>query len=152
MNRLQSKGPLERGAAADLWRRTLSQIPSVFGRLVYLSSLRDSNTGRYEHYGLAQAFGDDEADRVLRASHEDGFREWLCQTLEQQQADLDLYLSGLNGSRSAVVATWARLAPYRNLPPSTAREIERELYIADLEALLAVLRNRYGIESGDPDS
>ncbi len=47
---------LERGAAADLWQRTLAQIPTLFGRLVYLCSLREQNTGRYEHFGLAQMF------------------------------------------------------------------------------------------------
>jgi hypothetical protein len=150
MNRLEPRGVLERGAAADLWRRTLSQIPSIFGRLVYLCSLRDPNTGQYEHYGLAQAFGEEEADQVLRSSHEQAFSDWLCQNLEQQQADLDLYLSGLNGNRAGIVETWARLAPYRHLVPSTARELERDLYLSDLEALLALLKNRYGV-TDQPD-
>ena len=35
----------DRSAAADLWRNTLSQIPTTFGRLIYLASLRDQNTG-----------------------------------------------------------------------------------------------------------
>jgi len=152
MNRLQSRGPLDRGAAADLWRRTLSQIPSLFGRLVYLSSLRDSNTGRYDHFGLSQSFGELESDRVLRESHEQTFSEWLYQTLEMQRADLELYLSGLSGDRSTILETWMRLAPYRNLPPSSAREVEKRLYLADLEALLAVLRNQHGIKAGDPDA
>ena len=29
----------DRSAAADLWRNTLSQIPTTFGRLIYLASL-----------------------------------------------------------------------------------------------------------------
>ena len=45
MNRYQSQGSLERGATADLLRNTLSQIPSLFGRLVYLCSLRDQKKG-----------------------------------------------------------------------------------------------------------
>ena len=48
---------LDRNAASDLWRNTLSQIPSVFGRLVYLASLRNANNGRYEHHGLALVLG-----------------------------------------------------------------------------------------------
>ena len=44
----------ERGAAADVWRHTLSQIPYLYGRLAYLGSLRNANTGRYEHHGLAR--------------------------------------------------------------------------------------------------
>ena len=78
MGHIDPKAGLERGAAPDLWRHTLSQIPSLFGRLVYLSSLRDNNTGTYEHFGLAQAFGEGEAARVLGESHLNGFSQWLC--------------------------------------------------------------------------
>jgi len=83
----------ERSAASDLWRNTLSQIPSVFGRLVYLASLRNSNNGAYEHCGLSLVFGEDEANRALREGHVDVFTEWLAFNLEQQKADLDLYLA-----------------------------------------------------------
>lgn len=152
MDRLKPKGALHRGAAPDLWRRTLSQIPSVFGRLVYLCSLRDANSGVYEHYGLAQSFGDDEVDRVLRQSHEQSFGEWLSLTLEQQLSDLQVYLEALGTDREQIIDTWQRLAPYRNLAPAGAREVERDLYVADIEALLALLRSQHGIEPADPDA
>jgi hypothetical protein len=152
MNRIEPKGILERGAAPDLWRNTLSQIPSVFGRMVYLCSLRDSNTGEYQHYGLSQHFGEEETDRVLRESHHQAFREWLCYTLEQQKADLDLYLAGLNGNRRSILDTWIRLAPYRSLIPSAAAEVERRLYLTDLETILELLRNEFGVASPDPDA
>jgi len=152
MNRYPSKGTLERGPAPDLWRNTLSQIPSVFGRLVYLCSLRDANSGLYQHYGLAQVFNDEEADRVLRHSHEETFAQWLCFTLEQQKADLDLYLSGLNGNRRTILDAWIRLTPYRNLIPTLAREVERRLYLTDLETILELLKNEYGVVSPDPDA
>jgi hypothetical protein len=147
-----SSTDLERGAAADLWRHTLSRIPSLFGRLVYLCSLRDHNTGAYEHYGLAQAFGDEEAARVLEESHMNAFSQWLCLTLEQQKADLDLYLSSLEGHRRTILDTWIRLQPYRNLLPSSVRGVERELYMTDLETILALLKNEYGVATPDPDA
>jgi hypothetical protein len=152
MGQLESKGRLERGAAPDLWRHTLSQIPSLFGRLVYLSALRDHNTGVYEHYGLSHAFGDGEAARVLRESHLTAFSQWLCLTLEQQKADLDLYLSGLEGNRRTILDTWIRLQPYRNLVPASARQVERELYQTDLETILDLLKNEYGVALPDPDA
>lgn len=151
-NRNWPKSTLDRGATANLWRNTLLQIPSVFGRLVYLCSLRDTNTGVYQHYGLAQVFGEAEADRALRESHQKAFAEWLCFNLEQQKADLDLYLSGLGSNRQTILDTWIRLAPYRNLVPSTAREVERRLYLADLETILELLKNEYGVASPDPDA
>jgi hypothetical protein len=152
MDRRSVKTALPRGAAADLWRNTLSQIPSTFGRLVYLASLRDANTGRYEHHGLALVFGDAEADKALRASHEESFGIWLGYTLQQQHADLDLYLAGLESDKRVILETWTRLSPYRSLLPESVRGMERQLYLADLEALLAVLRNEYGVASPDPDA
>lgn len=146
------RGAVEKGAAADLWRNTLAQIPSIFGRLVYLCSLRDSNTGAYQHYGLAQIFGDRATDEALRQSHQQFFAEWLGFNLEQQKADLDLYLAGLEGDRRQLLDTWIRLAPYRNLVPSTARDVERELYLQDLEIILKLLKNEYGVASPDPDA
>jgi hypothetical protein len=146
------RDPLDRGAAADLWRNTLAQIPSIFGRLVYLCSLRDANTGVYQHYGLSQVFGDQAADEALRQSHQQVFREWLRFSLEQQKADLDLYLASVEGNRRTILETWVRLAPYRNLVPSATREVERQLYLRDLETILELLKGEYGVACPDPDA
>src|SRR6476469_9642109 len=106
MKKSAAKTTLDRGAASDLWRHTLSQIPSVFGRLVYLSSLRNLNTDTYEHHGFALMFGDDDSHRTLRQSHSQAFAEWLSYTLEQQKADLDLYLSVLGNNKRSIIEAW----------------------------------------------
>jgi len=142
----------DRSAASDLWRNTLSQIPTAFGRLVYLASLRNQNNGTYEHHGLALVFGEDEANRALRDSHSAVFAEWLTFNLEQQKADLDLYLAGLFEDKRLVVETWVRLAPYQNLVPASVRAVERRLYINDLAALMELFRNAYGVAAPDPDA
>src|SRR6204780_5820687 len=142
----------DRSAASDLWRNTLSQIPTVFGRLVYLASLRNSNNGSYEHHGLGLVFGEDEANRALKDSHSAVFAEWLTFNLEQQKADLDLYLSALFEDKRVVVETWIRLAPYRNLLPASVRGIEKRLYIADFTALLELFKAAYGVSVPDPDA
>lgn len=143
---------LDRSAASDLWRNTLSQIPSVFGRLVYLASLRNSNSGRYEHHGLALLFGEDEANQALKRSHSKVFREWLTFNLEQQKADLDLYLAALYEDKRTVLTTWLELAPYRALMPTSLRAVERRLYMADLKTLLELLGNEHGAAGPDPDA
>jgi hypothetical protein len=141
---------LERGAAADLWRNTLSQIPTLFGRLVYLSSLRDANSGTYDHYGLAQVFGAKEADRTLRQSHTQAFAAWLNLNLEQQKSDLEDYLAGLEDDINSILGNWIRLAPYRNLIPARAREVERQLYLTDLEVVIELLKFDHDVASPDP--
>jgi hypothetical protein len=141
MRGAEDTSALTRGAASDLWRNTLSQIPSLFGRLVYLSGLRNPNNGRYEHHGLILLFGEEEANRALKKSHKQSFREWLTFNLEQQKADLELYFSGISEDRNTVLKTWVKLAPYRNLVPASAKQVEKQLYVADLTAILALLKN-----------
>lgn len=148
----KSRLGLNRDAHSDLWRNTLSQIPSVFGRLVYLSALRDTNSGRYEHHGLSLIFGESEADRALRRTHIQTFSEWLCFNLEQQKSDLDLYLSALLDDRGAVMETWLRLEPFRTLVPSSATRTETDLYLNDFRMLLELLRNECGVAVPDRDA
>jgi hypothetical protein len=124
----------------------------VFGRLAYLASLREPNTGAYEHHGLAQVFGSEEAGWTLRQSHAQVFEEWLGFPLERQKQDLESYLAGLEGAVAAVLANWARLAPYRGYLPADAIQAERELFLTDLETVLELLRYDYGVVSRDPDS
>ena len=119
---------------------------------MYLASLRDPNTGRYEHHGLALVFSEEEANRSLRASHNQAFAEWISFNLEQQKADLDLYLSQFFENKTQVLETWLRLSPYRNLVPNSVRGLERRLYLADLEALLELLKNEYGVCAPDPNA
>ena len=142
----------DRSAAADLWRNTLSQIPTTFGRLIYLASLRDQNTGTYHHHGLAQMFGPEETDQALRQSHSQTFSEWLCFNLEQQKSDLEDYLDELEEDKKTILATWMRLAPYSNYVPASAREVERSLFMTDLETVLELLRYDYAVASPDPDA
>lgn len=152
MKRTEDHATLDRGAASNLWRNTLSRIPSVFGRLVYVSSLRNPNNGHYEHHGLALLFGEDDANKALKKSHLQLFAEWLTFNLEQQTADLDVYLSGLPDNREVVLENWLKLAPYRNLIPASVRGVERKLYITDLTSLLVVLKSGGAVAGPDPDA
>ncbi len=58
-------------------------------------------------------------------------------SLEEQKDDLDGFLREGNASRQAV--------RYRDLAPPSARDVERQLYLTDLETLLELLR----FEDGD---
>ncbi len=139
-------------AARDLWRHTLSQIPTLFGKLVYLASLRDPNTGEYIHHGLATVFGEEKAHQAMKSSHEDVFAEWLGKGLAAQRIDLEMYLTSLEPERKTVVESWSRMEPYRALPPQSARGMERDTFLSDLEILLSLLRNELGVSWSGQDA
>jgi hypothetical protein len=124
------------GLAADPFGKALSQIPTLFGRLVYLASLRDAATGRYRHPALIHLMSAEEADRTLCHSHHQVFAQWLRFSLLEQKTDLDEYLSA--GGRPA------HASQFRDLVPPTARDVECQLYLTDLETLLELLKAEHG--------
>lgn len=130
---------LERTATADLFRNTLSRIPTVFGQLGYLAGLRDPDSGVYRHHGLAAIFGRDESRRALAETHEKVFRQWLNLSLAKKRDDLVEYLAGLRDPKPAVLKHWARNHTYRNYLPSSARESDRQLFFQEFEVLLETL-------------
>jgi hypothetical protein len=151
VTRSSPTSPFRRGAPEDLWRHTLSQISTVFGRLVYLSLLRNHNTGHYEHHGFAQTYGPEAADRAMRESHEAIFSEWIALDLASQKSDLDEYLGSLGEDPHKLVDVWLRLAPYRGYVPTAVRAADRALFHADLETLLETFRGGLGVSHPDRD-
>jgi hypothetical protein len=131
---------LERSATADLFKNTLARIPTVFGRLAYLASLRDSNSGVYRHHGLASIFGRDESRRALSQSHQAVFQEWLNLPLAKKRVDLSAYFENLEDPLPVVLDHWTRIPTYRGYIPASARESERALFGAEFDVLLETLK------------
>jgi hypothetical protein len=152
MPRFKSKGTLERTALADLWKHTLSQIPTLYGRLAYLASLRDPNSGAYRHHGLSAAFGREESGNALRQSHESVFSDWLKLALAEKSRDLVTYLQGLDDPQGIVAGHWLRSDHYRTQIPDSALPMESELFHSDLEALFKILKNASVGEPPGPSS
>jgi hypothetical protein len=141
MPRFKPKGVLERSASGDLWKNTLSRIPTVYGRLAYIASLRDANSGIYRHHGLSTLFGRDESGKALRDSHERAFQDWLNLSLAEKHDELMRYLGELEDPSEVVLDHWIEARAFQSLIPASARKMEIELFTRDLEALLETVRN-----------
>jgi hypothetical protein len=76
---------------SDLWRNTLSKIPTIFERLLYLASLWDPQTGNFHHFGLAQRYGRGRTNLLLRASYVELLRKWTGCTVKDQQTQMSAY-------------------------------------------------------------
>ena len=152
MPRFKPKGVLERSASGDLWKNTLSRIPTTYGRLAYLASLRDQNSGIYRHHGLSTLFGREESSKALRESHASVFQEWLNLPLSEKYAELTAYLNSLEDSSNVVLDHWAHAGAHKNLIPDGTRKPEVELFSRDLDALIEVVRNGLNGAASDRES
>ena len=147
MRTARPKSLLERSADTDLWRHTLSQIPVLSGRLVYLSSLRSPITGRYEHHGLALLFGDGDADKAIRGSHRKVFHEWLAMPLAEKVEDLDQYLRTTGEDPGQILRHWSRAETWIAFQPVGALSAEKSLYTSDMRGTVKILTLRYDVAS-----
>jgi hypothetical protein len=98
-------------AATPPWKAGLAAIPSIFGRLVYLDSLQEN------------------PDRLIGHSHHQVFSHWLMLGLSEQIRELRDYFEHTDAPQD-----------YRKLVPANAREVERQLYLTDMETLIGLLR------------
>jgi len=143
MPRCKRPGMLERNALADLWKHTLSQIPNTYGRLAYLASLRDPNSGSYRHYGFSAAFGREDSTLALRKSHEDTFLEWLQMPLAAKSEALRAYFQTLGENPWALTTYLIRGMPYLSQMPDSATRAQRRQFQSEMEILIELLRNEY---------
>jgi len=124
----------------DFTLTTLEGLPGPFARLVYLASLRDLSTGRYEHAGLAVLYPDEAIQQTLEMCHEQIFERILESPLEQQQKDLKDCFKSMTGEYPETVEHWRRMEAYRVLLPEAIPGYLKELFCSNMRALLEILR------------
>ncbi len=133
----------------DLLNRTLARMPCDLGRLIYLASTRDYNTGNYYHEGLASRFSPDVARKALEIAHRQAFYKLAAFPLEDLVSDLEAYLRSTRENPEDFLRTWQKLEPYRIAMPTEANLTVARLFASNIKLALAVLRFRQGPSQSD---
>lgn len=123
----------------DFLRRTLAKIPCGVGRLIYLASMRDYNTGKYRHDGLAARFGAVTAGEALEMAHREVFYLVAALPLDELVRQMQIYFESSHEAQADLLRAWRRLEPYRIAIPLGVNATAAALYISNVKLALAVL-------------
>jgi hypothetical protein len=126
----------------DLVKRTLSRISCDLGRLIYIASTREYNTGSYHHEGLASRFSPEAARKALEIAHREAFYKVSSFSLEDLVSELETYLRSTRENPQECVRAWQKLEPYRIAMPTDVNVTVARLFTSNLRLALAILHFR----------
>ncbi len=129
-------------ACEDLKNRTLVSLPGAFGRLIYVASMRDYNTGQYYHEGLANRFSVAVAEEALTKCHREAFHLLVRSPLAQLVSELERYIGSTPAEADQLLDTWERLQPYRVAVPAQSTPVLAEFFTSNVKIALAILKHR----------
>lgn len=115
----------------------LFKSPSLFGRLLKISSCRDASTGRYQQ-NVASTFRAVEVSDGLGHLHLEIFTKWLNLSLAKQAADIAIYLRA-GGAANGRSQLGQLLQIAEQAIPVSAMIPERQLFLHDLSLVKVIL-------------
>jgi hypothetical protein len=131
-----------RAVTEDFSSRTLAAIPSDFGRLYYVSSLKDVGSGRYEHDGLTSLYPPNAVQEALSHCHEELFSRILETPLKEQERDLRACLDSAGDKYWDIVENWRKDRDFRDMCPEGLPDYLHTLFCSNVGALLAIFSSR----------
>ena len=116
----------------------LEQITTAFGKLVYLASFRNPDSGRYQADETTEMFSAYSVHRTLQRAHWKAFHDWQSLALKEKKSDLKRYTEA-GGASARCLALWAGGDAARRLMPAASAECERTLFLSELGIMLELL-------------
>lgn len=127
-----------RAVIEDFSSRTLAAITTDFARLHYVSSLKDSGTGRYEHEGLTSLYPENSVQAALAHCHEELFSRILETPLQRQETDLRDCLNTAGDQFWDVVEDWRQSKSFDEMCPEGLPNYLHDLFRSNMSALLSI--------------
>ncbi len=134
---LQLEEPIA-AAVEDLEQRTLASIPGVIARLVYLGSLRDFNSGDYQHEGFVYRHGRVAAAAALTICHRQVFQDVLLLPMADLTREIETYFQTTESPAKTMMA-WRRLKAFQLLTPVPCDPVSENLFTSKVQLALGVL-------------
>ena len=134
--------PREATAGSQVWamgEEILSSLPNDLTRLIYLTSIRDSNSGTYRHHVLSREFDPMEAHSVLEAWHQQVFARLITSPVPKFVEELEGYLRYSRAERERFITAWKTLQVYRAAIPLQAPRRAREIFFLNVATALNIL-------------
>lgn len=136
LNRFQQS----RAVIEDFTVRTLAVIPSDFGRLYYVCSLKDPMTGRYEHDGLKEIYPESSVQAALAHCHMELFSRILETPLKDQENDVRMGLDAAGDQLWNIVEAWCASRPFCTMCPEGMPSYLNDLFTSNMDALMAIIK------------
>lgn len=127
-----------RAVIEDFSSHTLAAIPTDFGRLYYVSSLKDAESGLYEHDGLKTLYSENAVQAGLSHCHEELFSRILETPLSEQERDLRECLGSAGDTYGEVVECWRETRYFKEMCPEGLPDYLHDLFCSNMGALLAI--------------
>jgi hypothetical protein len=127
-----------RAVIEDFSSQTLAAISSDFGRLYYVSSLKDTDSGRYEHDGLTSLYSENAVQAALSHCHEELFSRILETPLRDQERDLRSCLGSAGDQYWDVIESWRENRTFKEMCPEGLPDYLQDLFCSNMTALLAI--------------
>jgi len=102
--------------------------------------MRDCNTGKYRHDGLAARFSSVVAGQALEMAHREIFYQVAAVPLDELVRQMQIYFESSHEAQADLLRAWRRLEPYRIAIPLGVNATAAALFISNVKLALAVLQ------------
>jgi hypothetical protein len=117
----------------------LSLLPNDLTRLIYLTSIRDYNSGIYRHPQLSRQFDATVAHHVFEVSHRQVFARLLASPIRNYVEQLEGYIRYSRAERDLFLESWQSLKAYQAAIPAGIPNRASAAYFLNVESALMIL-------------
>jgi len=114
----------------------LAAIPSDFGRLVDVATLRDVTGGHYHHPALEEVYSESAVHQALLYCHEELFEKVMVTPPDLQEWDLRTHFARTEVPVADIASRWLEVEHFRCLVPMGVAAPVRDLFLSNTRAIL----------------